>query len=510
MRRAHIRRTFAAVVLVAAAVLVWEVGSIRPGLGVAADEKAAATAKGSPNDVERAYRELAGQVAELERIGKAFEAVARVVGPSVVHIRVEKSLAGRGRAFPGSIEESGSGVIAQFEGRPDYFVLTNHHVVSGADRSAIMIHLADGRVLRPERIWSDQPTDVALLKIAAPDLRPARLGDSDKVQIGNFVLANGSPFGLAHTVTHGIISAKGRRDLALGLRAERASLINQDFLQTDAAINPGNSGGPLLNLRGEVIGINTAIASASGGNEGVGFSIPINLVKRVAPQLLREGSVSRAMLGINLNQGFGLVLATELGLDRPRGAMIQEVYPDTPAAAAGLKPRDVVLEFDGTTVEDDSHLINLVSLTPVGKEVSLVVWRDKGRQILKTRLGDRHILDEIAQRIQPPGDPAAAIGGAIAVEALGIEVVELTSELTTRLGVPSAKGLLIMRIDPMGPGRGELRHMDVIDQIEGKPVATVAELQAELAHAKPDEGIVLRVRRLGSDRLGSRRVVVQP
>ncbi len=223
------------------------------------------------------------------------------------------------------------------------------------------------------------------MSLETQGLLAARLGDSGKLEIGDFVLAVGSPFGLSHSVTYGIISAKGRRDLRLG----DDGVQYQDFLQTDAAINPGNSGGPLLNLRGEVIGLNTAIASASGANEGIGFAIPINMAMVIAEQLVERGMVVRAYLGVRLDSSFGPTEAAKLGLSRPEGARVSGINRNSPAEQARILVGDIILEFDGTRIEDDMHLINLVSLTPVQKEVDVRLLRD-GRPIsLRLRVANR-------------------------------------------------------------------------------------------------------------------------
>ena len=240
-------------------------------------------------------------------------------------------------------------------------------------------------------MWSNTSTDVAVIRITEKDLLPARLGDSNRVEIGDFVLAVGSPFGLSHSVSYGIVSAKGRWDLALG----RGDVGLQDFLQTDAAINPGNSGGPLLNLYGEVIGINTAIASNSGGNEGIGFSIPINLALNVAKQLVRRGSVATAYLGVVLDNRIGQQLsretnvAREFGLSQPGGAIVKDITPGSPAADAEIKRGDIIVEFNGVRVEDDRHLVNLVSLTPLEAVVSVDVVRKKQLRTIHMRVGRR-------------------------------------------------------------------------------------------------------------------------
>jgi serine protease Do len=211
----------------------------------------------------------------------------------------------------------------------------------------------------------------------------AVLGDSDKLRVGHWVLAIGSPFGLNQTVTHGILSARERGQISLG-----STIRIKDFLQTDASINPGSSGGPLLNLDGEVIGINTAIASPSGSNTGVSFSIPINLFKRIASQLLEFGRVTRGYLGVQLSDSFEPNEALRLGLDRVQGALVEEVHPSTPAAQAGLKPGDVILEVDGVAIRNENHLINLIANLPVNKAIDLVVWRDRRKVSLRAVVGD--------------------------------------------------------------------------------------------------------------------------
>jgi serine protease Do len=319
---------------------------------------------------DQLYAALDKQAVEFDRQYNVIKTVVKLVGPTVVHIKAEKldrSTASR-RYQRDTIEEAGSGVVIDYQGK--FYVLTNRHVIKEARVQDIEIGFADGRELRPLRVWGDADTDVAVMEISAPGLVAAKLGNSDKMEIGDFVLAVGSPFGLSHSVTYGIISAKGRRDLELG---DEVAL--QDFLQTDAAINPGNSGGPLINLRGEVIGLNTAIASNSGGNEGIGFSIPINGVLHIARQFIERGRVVRAYLGVSLNPKFTTTAAAKLGLSRRQGAQVTSVKVGAPAQAAMLQAGDVVLSFDGVRVENDSHLIYLVSLTDIGEEVPMTVFR---------------------------------------------------------------------------------------------------------------------------------------
>jgi len=330
----------------------------------------------------------------LEAQSAVIKAVTRLVGPAVVHIEADASVrptlqfdGGRGGGGQ-RIEEAGSGVIVQHRG--EYFVLTNRHVIRNSSKETIELHLHDGRTLKPQRIWGDPDTDVAVMAIEAENLVAAPIGDSSRLEIGDYVLAAGSPFGLSHSITMGIISAKGRRDLRLG----KNPLRFQDFLQTDAAINPGNSGGPLINLRGEVVGINTAIASNSGGNEGIGFAIPINMFMFSARQLIESGEVRRGFLGVNLDSRYGEADARRVGLPAPMGTRVSEVNAGTPAAEAGLLVGDIILEVAGVPVKNDGHLVNLVSQMPVGARVDVLLYRDGGTRRLEIELGDRTQLQE--------------------------------------------------------------------------------------------------------------------
>jgi len=331
---------------------------------------------------ERLYAEAARDAEPLERQATQLRRLASLLYPTVVHIDATKPLA-RPRNGKATEEEAGSGVIADIAGRT--VVITNRHVVDRAELEAITIRLDDGRELSPVRLWSDAGTDLAVMEIAASDLEPARMADGHPVEIGDTVIAIGSPFGLAHSITLGIVSAKGRRDLDLG----EGSVKFQDFIQTDAAINPGNSGGPLVNLRGEVIGLNTAIASNSGGSEGIGFAIPISMVMFVARQLVANGSVARAYLGVALDKEFTQEEAHELGMVRPVGARVEGVTRGSPAELAGVRSDDVVLEFDGTPIEDDDHLMSVVSMTPIDRTVDLVLFRDRERVTMRVAVASR-------------------------------------------------------------------------------------------------------------------------
>jgi serine protease Do len=319
---------------------------------------------------ESLYEQVARDADYLERQAAQLRRLTQLLRPTVVHIDAKKPML-RPRNGKASEEEAGSGVISTVAGRT--VVITNRHVIHRADLANITIRLDDGRELRPTRLWSDAGTDIGVMEIDADDVETARLAKRDAVQIGDTVLAIGSPFGLAHSVTLGIVSAKGRRDLDLG----EGGVKYQDFIQTDAAINPGNSGGPLVNLRGEVVGLNTAIASNSGGSEGIGFAIPISMVMFVTDQLVRTGTVSRAYLGVTLDSVFTNEAANQLGLVRPVGARVSAVTKGSPADVAGILPNDVIVEFDGAAIEDDDHLVSMVSMTPTNRTVTLGVFRDR-------------------------------------------------------------------------------------------------------------------------------------
>ena len=302
-----------------------------------------------------------------------FERVIARVGPAVVSVDAVKpqQVASYG---PGkkTTEESGSGVLVKLPGLASTFVVTNNHVVTGARATEVTATMSDGRILRPSRVWTDPESDVAILKIDRDDLPTAELGDSDRCRQGQWVLAFGSPYGFNQTVTHGIISARDRGQVSLG-----NTIRIKEFLQTDAAINPGSSGGPLVDLSGAVVGINTAIVSGNGSNSGVSFSIPINLVKRVARQLLDVGYVSRGYLGVQLAATIEPLDALRMGLERVRGAKVEVVHPGSPAAKAGIQIGDVILKVGSVEIRDENHIINLISTLPANRSVKVEFWRNK-------------------------------------------------------------------------------------------------------------------------------------
>jgi serine protease Do len=322
---------------------------------------------------------------------EVFSQLKKVVAwtePSVVHIEAKKVTTTEDRLLTGGrdssrtveTEEAGAGII--LEHRNKFYVLTNRHVINGAAESNIFVQLHDGTFYYPYQIWEDSKTDLAVLGLNASGLTAAPLGDSNQMTVGDFVVAIGSPFGLNHSVSYGIISATGRRNLDLG----KSGVQYQDFIQTDAAINPGNSGGPLINLQGQVIAINTAIASNSGGNDGIGFSIPIRMAHRVATDLIEYGKVRRAFLGVHLDSQYSAKTAASLGLNTVFGARVLRIGPESPAANSGLQVGDVILDFNGSQVRDDSHFVLLVSQAPIDEALPLTVYRSGQRYAISVRL----------------------------------------------------------------------------------------------------------------------------
>jgi serine protease Do len=427
----------------------------------------------------------------LQDVGRHLTKIAAATTPSVVHILAEHD----GRS--GALEETGSGVLLTSPKGKGVFVVTNRHVIADAKLKAIKIHLSDGRIIYPTGKFDDPATDVAVLLIGAPNTVPARWGDSDNLDIGHLVLAMGSPFGLSQSITLGIVSAKGRRSLQLGNRKE---VINQDFLQTDAAINPGNSGGPLIDMQGRIVGINTAIASQGGGNEGIGFSIPINLVRYVVDRLLEDGRVRRGFLGVRLDDKFDEVVARRFGLDRPRGARVVEIYQGTPAALAGVRVDDVIVNFDGMSIDDENHLIHLVSLTEVERTVRLIVLREGREVTLQITLTER---PDQGRSEAPPVPP---VGGGVRFETTGLALRRIDAQIAVQSGYASdQRGLLVVQA-PAGGDADALRLYDVIEEVARAPVAAPADFDAALT-AQPSGPVVLKVRRI-VDGLAVTRLVV--
>lgn len=376
-------------------------------------------------------------------------------------------------------EGLGSGVVID----PSGIVLTNNHVVDGMD--SVVVGLADGREFTATDIKTDPQSDLAVLRITnAGNLPAATLGDSDALQIGDWVLAVGSPFGLDETVSAGIVSAKGRALQA----AERAQ-----FLQTDAAINPGNSGGPLVNLRGEVVGINTAIASRSGAYQGVGFAIPSNLVKWVANQLVREGRVQRAYLGV----GVGVLtpeLAEQFGGRVGQGVVVQRVYPDSPADKAGVQFGDVITTFQGTAIHSPSELQQAVEKVAVGSQVPLVLLRDG--QTINVTVALEELPEMAAEGQAMPQAPSRRSTPATEIEkAMGIEVRDLNAQLAQQLGYEDrTAGVLVTAVDPTGlaADKGLGRGMLIL-KVRKTDVRNVEQFREALQSESLERGIPLLV-----------------
>ena len=349
---------------------------------------------------QQEYELLASQMRPWEEQNRLLRKAVRLVSPTVVHIEATKeepvqevsldSRLEKSKVRTKRVEEAGAGVVIEVQGR--HYVLTNRHVIQSAQIPDIRVETYDGVPLQIVKITEDPSTDLAVIDVGRSDLAACRLGDSRTLEVGEHVFAVGSPFGLNHSVSLGIVSAKGRRNLELGNK----SIVYQDFIQTDAAINPGNSGGPLMNLRGEVVGINTAIASNSGVNEGIGFAIPIQLAMAVATQLIEKGELQRSYLGVSVERAFHVdpqsgfqnsgLQSNRLQSYRAQGALVKVVKPNSPAETAGLRYGDIILEFDGVAVENDEHLVQMVGLTASGRSVELEVLRERTRVRLKVWL----------------------------------------------------------------------------------------------------------------------------
>ena len=362
----------------------------------------------------------------------------------------------------------GSGVIVSEDG----YVLTNHHVVDHAQH--VVVDLADRRSFDAKVVGSDAASDLAVLKIDAKGLTPLPLGDSNAVRAGDVVLAFGNPLGIGQTVTMGILSAKGR---ATGL----GDGTFEDFLQTDAPINQGNSGGALVNLRGELIGINSQIMSPSGGNIGIGFAIPAAMAENVMQQLIHGGKVHRGLLGVSV-QSVTSDMAKSLSLSKVQGALVGDVTPGSPAAKAGIQRGDVILALDGSDVLDSNSLRNRISSVKPGAEVALTVLRDGHERTVKAslvELGDSKTAD------------AGEAGGAEG-ERLGLSVRPVSDQEARELGLEGRKGLLVADVDAEGPAaEAGFRPGDVIQTVDGKPVADAGALRSAVKAAGDRPALVL-------------------
>jgi serine protease Do len=429
-------------------------------------------------------------------IGSYADVVSRVA-PSVVTIRSERRVRAPqqhpffedpffweffGRRFGGEMPQPqervqrglGSGVIF----KPDGYILTNHHVVDGAE--GIKVEMSDQRVFNARVVGSDPPSDLAVLQIDPSGLPVLTLGDSDRTRVGDIVLAVGNPLGIGQTVTAGIISAKGR---ATGL----SDGSFESFLQTDAPINRGNSGGALVNTAGELVGINSQILSPTGVNIGIGFAIPVNMARYVTDQLISTGKVRRGKLGATI-QPITSELAASLGLSEVRGVIVSGVESGGPADSAGIKQGDVITAIDGKPVEDSNSLRNQVASTQPGAEVTLTVRRDGGEQPFRVKLGELSVAAS-----QAGSDKSEGSSGGL----YGMSVSSLNPETARRLGLPeSTKGMVVTSVEPISAAADAgLQPGDVITQVNRQPVSSVAELRSALAQTKERPALLLINRR---------------
>ena len=426
----------------------------------------------------------------ISELNGIFIQAAKKIKPSVVTIFSKKIIKTRGYTSPfdqffrrrrrQQPEERefvqkgmGSGVIVDASG----LILTNNHVVQGADD--ISVKTTDGKIYDAEILGADPNTDLAVIKIDVTGLPAASLGDSDKLEVGEWVLAVGNPFSeaLHHTVTKGIVSGKGRQDLNLA--------AYEDFLQTDAPINPGNSGGALVNLHGEVIGINTAIVAPNGVFAGIGFAIPVNLARRIMNDLISKGRVVRGYLGIGI-QPLNSDLAKTLNLKDVKGALVTNVEKGSPADKAGIEASDVILEINSVEIRDDDHLRFVVADIHPGRKVQVVINRDGREKTLSIVLGERI----------EPGQVFTPTISSVIEDKLDIEVSDLTPELSSQYGYSENSGVLIVRVGPKVQGsRKDLRAGDLIKEVNRKKVTSVYEFFEIIKNLKKGDRVLFLTQR---------------
>lgn len=468
-----------------------------------------------------AQRPVVPEAQPLEDLGNAFTAVSEAVRSAVVYIEVEARgnphadiPEGMERFFqlpqePRLRRGSGSGFIISSDG----YIVTNNHVVENADR--IDVTLFDQRRFEAELIGHDPLTDVAVIKIDASDLPAVAMGNSDNVHVGEWVLAVGNPLGpeYSFTVTAGIVSGQGRR--LLGLRPQQGGEWSiHDFIQTDAAINRGNSGGPLVNVRGEVIGVNSAIASETGVYAGYGFAIPINLARNVADQLIANGKVTRAQLGVSI-QDVNPEIAEYVGLDEIRGVIVQGFAQNSPAEAAGIKQGDVIVELDGEEVLYTAQLQQKVGFKHPGETVRVTVQRKGGERetfAVKLREADTELQETVASSNREPVEEEDTFE-----PRLGIALEPFGRDAVARYGLSrDAIGLVVTEVDPDGPARGKLAAsspsqgiIEIVTDVNGKPVRTRDDLNQALRGIRPGDVVPLRVTRYLGDQPNSRMVFIK-
>lgn len=368
----------------------------------------------------------------------------------------------------------GSGVIVDKDGH----ILTNNHVVEGADE--IKVILGDKREFDGKIIGTDPQSDVAVIKIEGDNLPYARLGDSDALRVGNWAIAIGNPFGLSQTVSVGVISATDRANIGIA--------HYEDMIQTDAAINPGNSGGPLANIKGEVIGINTAIFTRTGGYQGIGFAIPINMANVIMRSLIDIGRVARGWLGVVI-QDLTPALIKQFDVGVTEGVLIADVQKDSPAAEGGVETGDIIIEYEGNEVRDVNHLRNVVAQTAIGKEVGAVVLRDGKKVDLKIKIKEQ------------PSDLFAAGGEEPSSLNIGVSVQDLTKELAKNLDIQDASGVVVTDIVRGSPAaKADIRRGDLVKEVNRKGVKNADEFKRAVRMASGDDEILFLVKRGGYTR----------
>ncbi len=424
----------------------------------------------------------------------AFSDIVKALSPTVVNISTSKT---RKRDFspffdgpfgdffehfriPKKWKEQslGSGVVVSPEG----YIVTNNHVVEKADE--IKVTLYDRQDYKGKIIGSDPKTDIAIIKISAKGLPAITWGDSDSLEVGEFVLAFGNPYGFSHTVTMGIVSAVGRANVGIA--------DYEDFIQTDAAINPGNSGGPLVNIKGELVGINTAIFSRTGGYQGIGFAVPSNMAQSVMTHLIEGGKVTRGWLGVTI-QSVTPDLAEEFGLGKVTGALVSEVFKGSPAEKAGLKRGDVILEINGKTVKDVSSLRNMVSQSKIGSVINLKVMREDEPIFVKASVAE--LPQEMAE-LTPDGlDEDLAEGNVLA----GFSVTDLTPGIAKQIGLSrEEKGVVIITVEPYSEAEDAgLKKGDVIQEMNKKRISNLRDFNNITSHLREGSTVLLFINRGG-------------
>jgi Do/DeqQ family serine protease len=430
---------------------------------------------------------------------KAFTTVVKKVTPAVVHIRVEETVKNSNQMYGGGSQFYNNPFFQQFFGpqfrfqqprsykemaqgsgfiiSKDGYILTNNHVVAGADK--ITVILSNKQQFKAKLIGRDPQTDIALIKIDdGNDLPTVALGDSSKLEVGEWVIAIGNPFGLSQTVTVGVVSAKGR---------DRVGINDyEDFIQTDAAINPGNSGGPLLNIRGQVVGINSALYTKSGGYMGIGFAIPINMVKAIEPQLKAHGKVVRGWLGVVI-QDVDENLAKSFNLKKPEGILVSEVEAGSPAEKAGLKQGDVILKYNGRKLEDVNDLRNTVALTMPKTKVDLEIIRDGKPKDITITIG-----------LQPANFGKQAMesdNGSSSLTKFGLAFSNLTPDVEQQFGYKQDQGVVISQVAPGSPAAmAGLKPGLLVEEVNKQRVHNLRELAGVLKKSSTPNRILLRVR----------------